>query len=127
MERREAPGACETPSGFPCDREACAPRTFGLCDKPARPVVRLGLRGPARGARASSDGVAKPAAETLRLPALHRDPSGHVCRTDRKGSFFGTPYCCLLPSNNTKDYKSTIGRCQATSGVGTRAQPISAS
>jgi hypothetical protein len=73
MERREAPGVCETPLGFPCDRETCAPRTAGFA-KARGPVVRMGLRGPSRGARASCGGVAKPATETLRLPALHREP-----------------------------------------------------
>src|SRR6185437_14511044 len=43
MERREAPGACETPLGGPCDRPACAPY------EGARPDV-----------------------EGRRLPALHR-------------------------------------------------------
>ena len=67
MERREAPGVCEAPLGFPCDREACAPRTDWLCegqpsgcqDGVANPVPRrarpamTGLRGPPPGRCAS--------------------------------------------------------------------------
>jgi hypothetical protein len=47
-----------------------------------RPVARMGLRGPSRGARASCGGVAKPATKTLRLPALHRG-SPRTSRADQ--------------------------------------------
>src|ERR1044072_4312540 len=39
MERREAPGVCETP---------CTPLAIGACPR----ALRMGLRGPPRGARA---------------------------------------------------------------------------
>ena len=60
MERREAPGDCEAPWGFPCDRETGAPRTGPAGSPPAHPVVRTGLRIPSRGARASCCGVRSP-------------------------------------------------------------------
>jgi len=58
MERREAPGACETPLGGPCDRPACAPY------EGARPDV-----------------------EGRRLPALHRSVRYRERRTGRRGAY----------------------------------------
>jgi hypothetical protein len=57
MERREAPGVCETP--------------YGACEAPFARRTKTGLRGPFRGARASCGRFARPAARALRLPALH--------------------------------------------------------
>src|SRR3954463_11943048 len=89
MQRREAPGVCEAPWGLPCDRETQRAADFAAVSPQVRPVVRMGLRSPSRGARAPSGGgaeappetprapprgggVATPATETLRLPTLHR-------------------------------------------------------
>jgi hypothetical protein len=76
VEPREAPAACEAASRLPCDRETSHAADIAAVSPQVRPVARMGLRGPSRGARASCDGVAKPATETLRLPALHQRMSG---------------------------------------------------
>jgi hypothetical protein len=51
MERREAPGVCETPWGIPCDRDTQRAANAPALRGPSRPVVRTGLRVPSRGAR----------------------------------------------------------------------------
>ena len=62
MERREAPGRCATaPLHAPCDRGVYAP-CGRVCE--AHPEARASCDG----------GFARPAARTLRLPALHRGP-----------------------------------------------------
>jgi len=56
MERREAPGVCETPLSRPCDRAARAPDFGGGVAKPApgaRTTTAAGLRGPPPGCCAS--------------------------------------------------------------------------
>ena len=63
MERREAPGVCETPHGETLAR--------GFAARRHQAGVRIP---PARRARYGIDGVAKPTARTLRLPALHQKP-----------------------------------------------------
>ena len=76
MERREAPGVCETPWGRPLRSEHPARRHERVCETRSE-------------ARAScGDRFARPAARTLRLPALHRDaawggiaPGLHARRT----------------------------------------------
>src|SRR5689334_1013374 len=74
MERREAPGRCATaPLHAPCDRGVYAP-CGQVCETHPE-------------ARASCDGgFARLAARTLRLPALHREPCGHVCPIDTPAS-----------------------------------------
>ena len=75
MERREAPGVCETPLAPLAIGAPRAPRTYLRCH---RKLVRLSGRGceSRPEARASRDGrFARPAARTLRLPALHRGAS----------------------------------------------------
>src|SRR5262245_48580017 len=75
MERREAPGVCETPLGSRCDRGAsrAADVSRGVT---ARSVRLSGWVCEAQPeARAPCDGgFATTTTRTLRLPALHRDP-----------------------------------------------------
>jgi len=59
MERRETPGVCETPHDEPCEGSS------------ARCSKRECESRPARRARYDIVERAKPAARTLRLPALH--------------------------------------------------------
>jgi hypothetical protein len=73
MERREAPGICEAPWDFGCDPETLRAADVAAVSPQVGPVVRMGLRGPSRGARALRWRVCETRIRTLRLPALHRD------------------------------------------------------
>src|SRR5580704_84381 len=91
MERREAPGACETPCR--------SLRGSG--------IARLtnGVATPVREARRqTSNGFAKPAERALRLPALHRPTCWSAPRAENLTPACGFPACRrVMSAPNTEN------------------------
>ena len=73
MERREAPGVCETPLGLPCDQETRAPLDFASrCHLRGSVRFQSGVANPAPGRARPATRGCEALARTLRLPALHQ-------------------------------------------------------
>ena len=135
MERREAPGRCATaPLHAPCDRGVYAP-CGRVCETHPE-------------ARASRSGeVARLAARTLRLPALHREPrcrrpaphrlsgsrrqrsaSQHGChasvRADfRSGDYFFWRVVARMERSEIRDANRTGPALRSASGLRRRDEP----
>lgn len=110
MERREAPAACEAAQASLAIGRLRAPRTAGFA-KALPPGDGTGLRGPSRGARASCGGFARPAAETLRLPALHCGLGpARLLACDRRAALSEAR---TLPRQRGTEYGPMIGSSQA--------------